>query len=389
MAMLGLTRITTHAASQPACSPLASAPCPLSAALHSMQGTWQSEPQAPLGAAQLSSLRITPPLGAAAPQRCFQSRWLRGVQRLGSLTLMRFASADLSHLRGTVSAISLTSLQPPGGLVSADSLVLPPGGFGADCTLALRMAYAPPHAIHGPQLGQQVQQQQLGHAAALVAQAAAVAQMELHAAAPQAAQQAQQQGQAAAQQAQQQQQQHEVVDILDDDAVIDLVGSSDDEEEQAPQQAQQAQQQHPQQAQQHAAPAAAAAAAQGGPAQELQQLQQQAQHMHQQVQALQMHQQAQQAHQVQAAHQAQQAQQVLGNMGIAMQAVDLAMPPLEAPSDSDDEDLQGAKASSRRGCNFASPKGGLSNAGGSLSGARCRLPANAPALSATGGAAYC
>ena len=356
----------------PAPSPCCLALPVLPAALHSMQGTWQNEPQAPLGATQLTSLRITPPLGAAAAQRCFQSRWLRGVQQLGNLTLMRFACADLSHIRGTASAISLTSLQPPGGLVSADSLVLPPGGFGADCTLALRMAYAPPHAIHGLQPGQPVQQQQqaggqqLGQAAAVAAQAAAWAQMAFHGAAgpgvPQAPlqAQAQQQGPAAAQapaqqqpqqpgqqQPQQQQpQQQEVVEIVDDDAVIDLVEGSDDEEGQEPppqqqQQAQQQQQQAPQQAQvqqqQQQAPQQAqqqaALAAQGGPAQ-LQQLQQH-------VQAVQGAA-AQLAQHVQQAQQAQQAVAALDNLGIAMQAVDLAMPPLEAGgSDSDDEDLQG------------------------------------------------
>ena len=330
-----------------------------------MQGTWQSEPQAPLGASQLSSLRITPPLGAAAAQRSFQSRWLRGVQRLGSLTLMRFACADLSHLRGAVSTISLTSLQPPSALVSPDSLVLPSGGFGAGCTLALRMAYAPPHAIHGmpagqaqqqQQLAQQQQQQQqqaqqqqqqpggqqLGPAAAVAAHAAAAAaawaEMAAHAAAPQAMlQQVQQQQlqpqlqgqvfaqppmlqqpqqvQQAPQQPMQQQQQQEVV-LLGDvlvDAVIDLVDSSDDEEQPAQQQQQQQQQQAP--AQQAPAAAALPPPQQVAPHPGLAEAAQEAAAAaHHAVQA----QQDQEPPAV-VAQLAQQAQQALDNLGLAIQ----------------------------------------------------------------------
>ena len=207
-------------------------------ALQSLQGTWQSEPQLALGAAQLSSLRLTPPLGAQQAQRAFQSRWLRGVQQLGSLQLMRFATADLSHVRGAAN-ITLGSMQPPGGLVSPESLALPADGFGPGCALALRMAYAPPHAIHAAAEGAQHMMAPGALAAALQQHAAAAAAAaEQAAAALNAAQQQQQQAQQAAgqqqpapqQQQPPQQQQQQALGPPPD--LIDLV--SDDEDDGPP-----------------------------------------------------------------------------------------------------------------------------------------------------------
>ncbi|EFN56945.1 hypothetical protein CHLNCDRAFT_51213 [Chlorella variabilis] len=119
-------------------------------ALQSIHGTWHSEPLAPLGPAALTSLRLTPPLGAQPPQRAFRSRWLAGLRRLAHLTLVRFTAADLRHLRAGPSAVHLSSMQPPGGAITPHTLRLPPGGLGPECSLSLRMAYAPPHAIVAP-----------------------------------------------------------------------------------------------------------------------------------------------------------------------------------------------------------------------------------------------
>ena len=150
-------------------------------ALAHMHAVWLGPPGAAV-LPNLQCLKLTAAGGEAnvsAGSLHFSSRWLEGASQLGSVVLARFATADLSCLRGRPSlSVVVQAMQPPSGVVSAETLALPHCGFGPDATLCLRVGAQPLaqqllaqlHAQMAHAQQQQQQQQLQAQPAAVVVQ---------------------------------------------------------------------------------------------------------------------------------------------------------------------------------------------------------------------------